>query len=107
DPFDNLSSVEYDDFQLFPIKATDALGLETVAEYDYRVMQADKVTDPNENISVFDFSPLGLLKLRPVMVKVLREITKAVQVVFMTDMRHLWKWNTISLLFRMKGILFG
>lgn len=62
DPFDNLSSIEYDDFQLFPIKATDALGLETTAEYDYRVMQANKVTNPNENISVFDFSPLGLLR---------------------------------------------
>ncbi|MEZ4889799.1 MAG: RHS repeat-associated core domain-containing protein [Crocinitomicaceae bacterium] len=61
DPFDNLSSVEYDDFQLLPIKATDALGLETLAEYDYRVMQANKVTDVNSNITVFDFSPLGLL----------------------------------------------
>lgn len=31
------------------------------AEYDYRVMQAFKITDPNDNITEFDFSPLGLL----------------------------------------------
>ncbi len=68
-PFDNLSSIEYDDYQMFPVKATDALGLETLAEYDYRVMQTDKVTDPNENISVFDFSPLGLLKATAVIGK--------------------------------------
>lgn len=69
DPFDNLSSVEYDNFKLFPIKATDALGLETLAEYDYSVMQANKVTDPNENVSVFDFSPLGLLRATAVIGK--------------------------------------
>jgi len=69
DPFDNLSSIEYDEFLMFPIKATDALGLETLAEYNYRVMQADKVTDPNENSSVFDFSPLGLLKATAVIGK--------------------------------------
>lgn len=31
-------------------------------EYDYRTFQANKVIDPNDNISVFDFSAQGLLK---------------------------------------------
>src|SRR5207248_5939595 len=30
--------------------------------YDYRVLQPKKVTDPNENSSLFTFSPLGLLE---------------------------------------------
>jgi len=61
DAFDNLSTIEYDSYQLLPVKATDPLGLETTAEYNYRILQADKITDPNDNITVFDFSPLGLL----------------------------------------------
>jgi RHS repeat-associated protein len=62
DPFDNVSSIEYDDYLLLPLSATDPLGLTMEAEYDYRVMQAFRITDPNLNISVFDFSPLGLLR---------------------------------------------
>ena len=61
DALDNLSAIEYDGYQLLPLKATDPLGLETMAEYDYRILQANKITDPNDNITVFDFSPLGLL----------------------------------------------
>ena len=61
DAFDNLSTIEYDSYQLLPVKATNPLGLETMAEYDYRILQADKITDPNDNITAFDFSPLGLL----------------------------------------------
>src|SRR5690625_3649300 len=69
DPFDNLSSIEYDDYQLLPVRTFDPLGLETKAEYDYRILQTNKITDPNENISVFDFSPLGLLKATAVIGK--------------------------------------
>ncbi|MEZ4889795.1 MAG: hypothetical protein R2779_04280 [Crocinitomicaceae bacterium] len=43
--------------------------METKAEYDYRTFQANKVTDPNDNITVFDFSPLGLLKATAVIGK--------------------------------------
>jgi len=65
DVFENKSTIEYDDYSMLPINAKQWLNgtdyLETTAEYDYRVMQAFKVTDPNDNITEFDFSPLGLL----------------------------------------------
>ena len=65
DVFENRSTIEYDDYQLLPLNAKQWFNgtdyLETTAEYDYRVMQAYKITDPNDNITEFDFSPLGLL----------------------------------------------
>ena len=73
DVFDNRSTIEYDAYQLLPVNAKQWLNatdyLETNAEYDYRTLQANKVIDPNDNISVFDFSPLGLLKATAVIGK--------------------------------------
>lgn len=60
--FDKLSSTEYDDFLMFPIKTTDANGLVTESEYDFRILEINKIIDSNENISLYDFSPLGLLQ---------------------------------------------
>lgn len=65
DTFDALSDISYDTYKLMPLSSKQYLAsgyLETIAEYDYRVMQPSKVTDPNLNITVFDFSPLGLLR---------------------------------------------
>src|SRR5690554_4012601 len=65
DVFENRSTIEYDEYQLLPLNAKQWLNatdfLETNAEYDYRTFQAFKITDPNDNITEFDFSPLGLL----------------------------------------------
>ena len=65
DVFDNRSTIEYDGYQLLPVNTRQWLNttdyLETKADYDYRILQADKITDLNDNITVFDFSPLGLL----------------------------------------------
>jgi RHS repeat-associated protein len=47
--------------RILPEKVIDALGLETTATYDYRVMQPSRVTDPNGLSTIFDFTPLGLL----------------------------------------------
>ena len=73
DVFDNTSTVAYDDYSLLPETTRQYLNgtdyLETTAEYDYRVMQAKKVTDPNGNITEFDFSPLGLLRATAVIGK--------------------------------------
>jgi hypothetical protein len=41
---------------------TDPAQLITQATYDYRVLQPQQVTDPNNNLSLFTFTPLGLLK---------------------------------------------
>jgi len=70
DVFESFSSIAYDAFLMMPLTSTQYLypyggsgiTLITTAEYDYRVMQPFKVTDVNDNISVFDFSPLGLLR---------------------------------------------
>ncbi|MDP3146533.1 MAG: SpvB/TcaC N-terminal domain-containing protein [Bacteroidota bacterium] len=66
DVFENLSTITYDVYNILPVNSKQWLNgtefLETIAEYDYRVMQPFKVTDVNQNISVFDFSPLGLLR---------------------------------------------
>ncbi len=62
DPFEEVSTISYDDYKLLPETVTDAQSNVTIAEYDYRVMQPNRITDINDNISVFDFSPLGLLR---------------------------------------------
>ncbi len=65
DVFENKATIAYDEYSLLPKTSRQYLNetdyLETTAEYDYRVLQAFKITDPNDNITEFDFSPLGLL----------------------------------------------
>jgi RHS repeat-associated protein len=56
-----VSSVQYDAYDLLPVRTTDALGHRTQAQYDYRLLQALFVTDPNDNRTAYGFSPLGLL----------------------------------------------
>jgi RHS repeat-associated protein len=61
DPFGNVTTMEYDTYSLFPIKIIDALEFETTAEYDYRVLQAKKLTDPNGNDKELAFDALGMV----------------------------------------------
>jgi RHS repeat-associated protein len=56
-----VSRVEYDTYALLPVRTQDALGHVTTAQYDYRLLQAHLVTDPNLNRTAYGFSPLGLL----------------------------------------------
>jgi RHS repeat-associated protein len=51
----------YDGFDLLPVQVTDPAGLTTRATYDYRVLQPIEVTDPNGNRSRVAYSPLGLV----------------------------------------------
>src|SRR4029077_15984607 len=51
----------YDTYDLLPLRVTDPVGLATEAAYDYRVLQASRITDPNGNLAEFRFSPSGLL----------------------------------------------
>jgi RHS repeat-associated protein len=69
DPFDNESTIEYDDYQFLPVQVTDARNLSMQATYDYTTMQVKQMTDPNGNRSAFAFSPLGLLQKTVVMGK--------------------------------------
>ena len=62
DPFGNTTTVAYDaNYNLLPISTRDAIGNETIAERDYRVLQPYKVTDPNGNRAEARFDALGML----------------------------------------------
>jgi RHS repeat-associated protein len=61
DPLGAEASIAYDSYDLLPVQTTDAVGLTTTAQYDYRVLQAGSITDPNGNTVSFVFSPAGFL----------------------------------------------
>jgi RHS repeat-associated protein len=66
--------IAYDDkYQLLPKEVTDAAGLTMKASYDYRVLQPKEVSDPNDNTSLFTFTPLGLLESSSILGKTLAE----------------------------------
>ena len=56
------TTIDYDRFDLLPIKVSDPLGLVTLAEYDERVLQPALLTDPNGNQRRVSYRPLGLLQ---------------------------------------------
>src|SRR5262249_47973116 len=53
--------IAYDKFGVLPETVTDAVNLQTKAAYNYRVMQPREVTDPNNDVTTFIFSAIGLL----------------------------------------------
>ncbi|WP_156119623.1 SpvB/TcaC N-terminal domain-containing protein [Leptolyngbya sp. KIOST-1] len=62
DPLGHETTITYDSpYQLLPEKVKDPVELETEAKYNYRVLQPERVIDPNGNVTEFKFSPLGLL----------------------------------------------
>ena len=62
-------TIAYDAYDLLPTLVTDAVGLRTWAEHDYRVLQPRQVTDPNGNRAAYTFTPLGLLESKAVLGK--------------------------------------
>jgi RHS repeat-associated protein len=70
DPLGNDTAIAYDrPFHLLPVQVTDAVGLTTMAEYDYRVLQPRLTTDANRNRRALSFDPLGLVTAIAVMGK--------------------------------------
>jgi RHS repeat-associated protein len=61
DPLGAETRIDYDSYDLLPTRVTDAVDLTTEAQYDYRVMQARQITDPNGNVAEFRFSPAGFV----------------------------------------------
>lgn len=51
----------YDDFHFLPLQVTDPKGMTISAEYNLRMLQPRKITDPNGNYSEVKFSPSGLV----------------------------------------------
>ncbi|OQW39773.1 MAG: hypothetical protein A4S08_06030 [Proteobacteria bacterium SG_bin4] len=61
DPFGHETTIDYDAYQLLPVKVTGPTGFTTQAEYDMRVFQPKRVIDPNNNVSEVTYSPSGLM----------------------------------------------
>lgn len=61
DPFGNNTVVDYDPYSLLLVSTRDAVGNETMAESDYRVLQPLMATDPNGNRSEVRFDALGMV----------------------------------------------
>ena len=55
------TSIEYDPYSLFVIRATDPAGCVTTASYDYRVLQPRQIVDPNHNTQEADYDAFGRL----------------------------------------------
>ncbi|HNP66185.1 MAG TPA: toxin TcdB middle/N-terminal domain-containing protein, partial [Woeseiaceae bacterium] len=61
DPFDNVTTLEYDPRDLFIASSTDALGNCTrVTRFDFRVLAPREMQDINDNLSEAYFDVLGL-----------------------------------------------
>jgi RHS repeat-associated protein len=61
DPFGHSTLVGYDEHRLAQVFTCDAVGNETRATLDYRVLQPHRLTDPNGNRSEARFDALGML----------------------------------------------
>jgi RHS repeat-associated protein len=61
DPFGHPVFSKYDSYDLLQRETIDALGNRPVAEYDYRLLQPLRLTDPNGNRSEVAFDTLGLV----------------------------------------------
>ncbi|MEP0883709.1 FG-GAP-like repeat-containing protein [Trichocoleus sp. ST-U3] len=70
DPFNNITTVEYDRYDLMVTTTRDAIGNEVKAEHDYRVMQPRVAIDPNQNRSQVAFDVLGMVAGAAVLGKV-------------------------------------
>jgi RHS repeat-associated protein len=70
DPLNNDTTTVFDrPYHLLPTQVTDAAGLTTSADYDYRVLQPRMIIDVNGNRRAVTFSPLGLVTATAVMGK--------------------------------------
>lgn len=70
DPFDHEYTVEYDDYKLLAVKTTDPLKNVVQVKNDYRVLQPQRVIDPNQNHAVVAFDILGMVAGTAVLGKV-------------------------------------
>ncbi len=61
DPFGNEGTLEYDSYNLLPLKSVDPLDNTIETVNDYRVLQPRLVTDPNGNRSEAAFDVLGMV----------------------------------------------
>ena len=70
DPFGHEYTVTYDDYALLTTQTTDSLGNNIQVKNDYRVMQPQRIIDPNQNHAVVAFDILGMVAGTAVLGKV-------------------------------------
>jgi RHS repeat-associated protein len=61
DPLGHETTIDYDPFDLLPLKVRDPVGLEVSGTYNYRLLQPRQVTDSNGNTTTAEYNPIGLL----------------------------------------------
>jgi hypothetical protein len=61
DPLSHDTSIGFDTYALPHTAVTDPVGLRIVASHDYRVLQPRQITDPNGNLTLLTYTPLGML----------------------------------------------
>ncbi len=69
DPFEQIHTTTYDNYNLLTIQAEDPLGNTVGVDNDYRVLQPQKLTDPNQNRTQVLFDALGMVVATAVMGK--------------------------------------
>ncbi len=61
DALDRETTIEFDPAGLLPVRVTGPTGLATEASYDYRVLKAARLTEPNGTSIAYAYTPFGLL----------------------------------------------
>lgn len=69
DPFDQSTTVAYDDYDLLVVETEDPLGSIVAVENDYRTLGPATITDPNGNRAAVRYDELGLVVATAVMGK--------------------------------------
>ena len=62
DALDHETRLTYDMHDLLPINVRDAAGLQTIGQYNYRLLQVESVTDSNGTVTHVRYNPIGLLE---------------------------------------------
>ena len=61
DPFDQVTELTYDPYDIYILQTSDPLGnITSVEEFDFRVLAPTEIRDPNDNLSAVAFDTLGL-----------------------------------------------
>ena len=69
DPFGQTYTTTYDDYHLLTVQTADPLSNTVVVENNYRVLQPQQLTDPNQNRARVLFDMLGMVAATAVMGK--------------------------------------
>lgn len=74
DPFGNNTVIDYDSYDLVPVRVTDAVGSVTMYDHDYRTLFPTTVTDVNGNRTTWAFDELGFIAGSAVMGKITENV---------------------------------